>query len=321
MYTWNESRWSQISARMLSGNLPHALLITGPRGLGKANFAEDLTQALLCQQRDDSGYACQRCKSCLLIEAGSHPDIHRIKPDEPGKAIKVDQIRELSDVMSKKSQLSGFRVCTISPAEAMNNNAANALLKTLEEPGTRSMIMLICAEPAKLTATIRSRCQCVKFTVPSLNVSELWLKKQGVKDDIHLLLALSHYAPLEALSYVAEDKLSLRTEFLNEFLGLKTGVQNPLHMADKWVKKGSEHCVEWMMSWVMDLIRLKSAPSVKRLMNQDKRDHLQPLAKQLDLKNLFVLLDKCQHSHHQLSTQVNEQLMMEDLFITWIKTR
>ena len=321
MYPWNESQWSGISKRMLAGRLPHALLLNGPKGLGKSAFAQDLARALLCLQRDDQGHACGQCKSCLLIEAGSHPDIHEVMPEEAGKAIKVDQVRELSDVMSRKSQLSGFRVCIINPAEAMNANAANALLKTLEEPGADSLIMLVSSESSKLTATIRSRCQLINFTPPSSEASEIWLKEQGVKDDLQLLLGLSSYAPLEAMVYVSENRLQLRTEFLNEFLGLKTGVQNPLQMADKWYKKAPGHCVQWMMSWVMDLIRLKSTSTVPRLMNRDVQEHLQPLAKQLNLKNLFVMLDKCQTSNRQLSTQVNVQLMMEDLFITWIKTR
>lgn len=321
MYSWHQSQWQRIKQRMQAGRLPHALLLSGMRGLGKREFASQLCHSLLCLKRDEQGHACGQCKSCLLIEAGSHPDIHDVMPDEVGKAIKVDQIRALSEVMSKKAQLSGYRVCIIEPAEAMNSNAANALLKTLEEPGDNTLIILVSAEPGKLSATIRSRCQLIGFSVPTPDESIKWLKEQGVEEDVELLLNLSNGAPLEALQCVADNSLQLRKEFLKEFIALKTGVQNPLHLADKWNKKAPGQCLQWMMSWVMDIIRLKSTTSMEALKNRDAKEYLQPLAKQLNLKNLFTLLDKLQASNRQLSGQVNTQLMMEDLFITWIKTR
>jgi DNA polymerase-3 subunit delta' len=203
----------------------------------------------------------------------------------------------------------------------MNINAANALLKTLEEPGAESMIMLASSDPGRLVATIRSRCQQVDFPTPDMQQSTEWLKEQGVTENIELLLGLVNAAPLEALACAKENRLQQRSEFIQQFLDLKTGVQNPMQMADKWYKHHPERCLQWMMYWVMDLIRLKSNPSTIRLINRDAQQHLQPLAKQLDLKNLFSYLDKLQGGARQLSTQVNVQLMMEDLFITWIKTR
>ncbi len=321
IFPWQEQQWQQLQQRRQANRLPHALLLSGHAGLGKQVFASQLAAALLCDQPDEQGHACGQCKSCLLLQAGSHPDIHSVMPEEPGKAIKVDQIRALSDVMSRKSQLSGYRVCIVSPAEAMNVNASNALLKTLEEPGADAMIMLVSSEPGRLSATIRSRCQLISFLTPEPAVSEKWLKEQGVNDNIALLLGLANAAPLQAMSYVEENRLQTRSEFIQEFMGLKTGVQNPVQMADKWNKKHPQYCVQWMMFWVMDLIRLKSTQSTERLMNVDLQEHLQPMAKQLDLKNLFSYLDKLQVSLKQLTTQVNAQMMMEDLFITWIKTR
>jgi len=321
IYPWQEKQWQQWHLRVQSGRMPHALLLSGHAGLGKQVFSDQVAASLLCEHQGEHGYACGQCKSCLLIEAGSHPDIHSVMPDEPGKAIKVDQIRALSDVMSRKSQLGGYRICVLSPAEAMNINASNALLKTLEEPGENTLIMLISAEAGKLSATIRSRCQLFSFLSPEPAVSEKWLKEQGVTDNVRLVLGLSGDAPLEAWAYVEEKRLQIRTEFIQDFLGLKTGVQNPVQMADKWVKKHPHYCVRWMMFWVMDLIRLKSTQSTERLMNVDVQEHLQPMAKQLDLKNLFNYLDKLQTSLKQLATQANVQMMMEDLFITWIKTR
>jgi len=321
LFPWQVQQWQQIQNSRKANRLPHALLLSGHTGLGKYGFANHLAAALLCERPDEQGHACGQCKSCLLLQAGSHPDIHSVLPEEQGKAIKVDQIRALSDVMSRKSQLSGYRVCIVSPAEAMNVNASNALLKTLEEPGENAMIMLVSSEPGRLSATIRSRCQLISFMTPEPDISEKWLKEQGVTDQIPLLLGLTNAAPLQAMSYVEDNRLQTRGEFMQEFMGLKTGVQNPVQMAAKWVKNHPQHCVQWMMFWVMDLIRLKSAQSAAPVMNVDVQEHLQQMAKQLDLKNLFNYLDKLQISLKQLTTQVNAQMMLEDLFITWIKTR
>jgi DNA polymerase-3 subunit delta' len=311
----------QTCQRLRAGRLPHALLLSGPAGLGKLQFAQHFAATLLCKQPDEQGHACGTCKSCQLLAAGSHPDMHYVYAEEPGKAIKIDQIRELSDVMSRKPQLGGYRVCIVHPAESMNISAANALLKTLEEPGMESMIMLASSDPGKLTATIRSRCQQVDFHTPDIQQSKEWLKEQGVTDNFELLLSLANAAPLEALASAEDNRLQQRGEFIQQFLDLKTGIQNPMQMADKWYKNHPERCLQWMMYWVMDLIRLKSSQSTTRLINMDEKQHLQPMAKQLDLKNLFSYLDKLQQGARQLSTQVNVQFMMEDLFITWIKTR
>ncbi len=321
IYPWQQGQWSQTYQRLRSGRLPHALLLSGPAGLGKLQFAQQFAATLLCSQPDEQGHACGTCKNCNLLKAGTHPDMHDVYAEDEGKAIKIDQIRKLSDVMSTKPQLGGYRVCIIHPAEAMNISAANALLKTLEEPGEASMIMLVSSDPGRLTATIRSRCQHVEFSVPDQQISTKWLSEQGITDDIPLLLGLANEAPLEALACYNDNRLQQRSEFIREFLELKTGIQNPMQMADKWYKQHPERCLQWMMYWIMDLIRLKSSQATTRLINRDAQQHLQPMAKQLDLNNLFIYLDKLQAGARQLSTQVNVQLMMEDLFITWIKTR
>ncbi len=321
IYPWQQDQWSQLGQRLQAERLPHALLLSGPEGLGKLQFAQHIAASLMCQQRDQQAQACGTCKACQLLQAGSHPDMHTVYAEEEGKAIKVDQIRELSDVMSRKAQLGGYRVCIIHPADAMNHNAANALLKTLEEPGEQSMLILVSADPGRLTATIRSRCQQLLFHTPEPQQSIKWLKEQGVKDNLELLLSLSGMAPLQALRFANDDRLQAHSDFLQQFLELKTGIQNPMQMAAKWYKQHPEHCLQWMMHWVMDLIRLKSGASSHVLSNKAEQQRLQAMAKQLDLINLFTFLDKLQVGVRQMSTQVNVQLLMEDLFISWIKTR
>jgi len=320
IYPWQQYQWQQIQQRNTLGRMPHSLLLSGVKGLGKYEFAQQLANSMFCLAPEEDGAACGGCKACQLIQAGTHPDFH-IVGLEDSKVIKIDQIRSLCITLGKKPQMGGYRVAIISPADAMNTNAANGLLKTLEEPGEKTLLILLSSQPASLPATIRSRCQKVNFTVPETLEAEKWLKQQSDSNETSLLLALSGGAPLNALAYIEENRLQTRGEFIQEFLGLKTGVQNPLHMADKWNKQQPAYCLSWMTSWVMDLIRLKSSVENEQLMNKDHQKHLQPMASELDLKNLFGFLDKLGQCSRQLGTQVNLQLLFEDLFITWIKIR
>jgi len=321
LYKWQEPQWQQIYHRVKQGSLPHSLLLTGFPGLGKLDFATKFAHSLFCERTDENGHECGQCKTCLLLKAGTHPDFHLVTPEENSKVIKIDQVRALCDVMNRKSQLGGYRIAILSPAEAMNSNAANALLKTLEEPGEGTILMLMTSQPGFLPATIRSRCQKIEFHMPDPDISESWLSDQGVMGDISLLLNLTQKSPLSALTAFNEGRLEERSSFLKEFMGLKQGLQNPLQLADKWNKQQPEQCIEWMISWVMDLIRLKSEAKSSQLVNIDIKQHLQPIAKQLDLMNLFSYKDKLQIANRQLTTQVNGQLLLEDLFITWIKIR
>jgi len=320
IYPWLGNQWKQIQQRKSLDRMPHSLLLSGVKGLGKNIFAQQLARSFLCSQPSGDGMACGECKSCHLIQAGTHPDFYTVELED-SKVIKIDQVRSLCVTLGTKSQLGGYRIAIINPADAMNTNAANSLLKTLEEPGEKTLLILLSSQPASLPATIRSRCQKVNFTIPSAQEAEKWLKEQSEDTNTALLLALAGGAPLQALSYIEENRLQTRGEFIHEFLGLKTGVQNPLQMADKWNKQQPEYCLAWMTSWIMDLIRLKSALNNDSLMNKDHQKHLQPMASELDLKNLFGFLDKLKQCSRQLGTQVNLQLLFEDLFITWIKTR
>ena len=321
IHPWHKTQWQQLHQRRCQGRLPHALLLTGVTGLGKLDFSRQFAASLLCLSPTEQGHACGQCKSCLLLEAGTHPDLYQLSPEEKSKVIKVDQIRELCSSMSQTAQMSGYRVAVIYPAEAMNTNAANSLLKTLEEPGANTAIILVCSQPGSLPATVRSRCQITEFHIPDTDTSIKWLNSQGINEDVDLLLSISQNAPVAAMTAYQDGVLANRRSFIADFFDLKQGLQNPQQVADKWYKSSPKMCLEWLKSWIADLIRLKSTENSAYIANMDIEQHLQPMAKQLDLSNLFKYLEQLQQSSRLLTTQVNVQLMLEDLFIAWIKLR
>ncbi|MFO7642692.1 MAG: DNA polymerase III subunit delta', partial [Candidatus Competibacteraceae bacterium] len=160
---WHEPLWRQFQQSRAAGRLPHALLLAGPAGLGKLAFAKRLARALLCETPDVEGDACGRCRSCRLFQAGSHPDYRMEQPVEEGKAIRIDPIRELCGFLGFTAQYGGYKIALLEPADRLNLNAANSLLKTLEEPPGDCLLLLVTAHPARLPATVRSRCQKVSF--------------------------------------------------------------------------------------------------------------------------------------------------------------
>ncbi|MCV6606274.1 MAG: DNA polymerase III subunit delta', partial [Porticoccaceae bacterium] len=151
-YPWQGELWDDIVHLHKKQRLPHALMLTGPADVGKSRFARALAQRVACGE-PVGGYACGTCKSCKLIAAESFPDLKRVAPEEAGKAIKIDQIRALCDFMAKTAQQGGWKVALIEPAEAMNVNAANALLKTLEEPSNNTLLILVCHQLSRVPAT------------------------------------------------------------------------------------------------------------------------------------------------------------------------
>ncbi len=132
---WHAAACDKLTAAVAAGRLPHGLLLQGPAGVGKERFASALAAALFCTGRDARLEACGACPECLLSKAGTHSDMHWVRPPEDKKAIGVDQVRAACEKLAMTSMRRGYRVAIVVPAEKMTPAAQNALLKTLEEPG------------------------------------------------------------------------------------------------------------------------------------------------------------------------------------------
>jgi DNA polymerase-3 subunit delta' len=312
---WLAPHWRALSAYIESERIPQALLMAGPEGLGKRRLAEAFAQRLLC--REEGEFGCGACPSCELFAAGTHPDFLRVEPDEPGKIIPVDAIRELIAKLALKPQYAGRRAALIIPAHRMNAASANSLLKTLEEPDAHTTLLLLTETPQALPATILSRCRRMAIAVPQQAEAQAWLAAQGLGDAADVLLALARGAPLRALSLAQTDLLEKRREFYGDWRELPKGIAEPAATAERWVKFSAETLTEWMISWTMDLIRLRAAPACRNLDNPDLEKGLQALAGSLNLRRLFGFLDALHRSRRALAGQANRQLALEEILVLW----
>jgi len=224
MHPWNEPVFQSVKRMLASGRLPHALLLHGPRGVGKLALAERLGQLLLCEGENRP---CGKCDGCRWYLAGTHPDLRRVEPEalakgvEPGEEgeegaessskkkkpsldIKIEQVRALADFLNLRSHRGALRVALLHPAEEMNPNAQNALLKGLEEPPAGAVFILVSHRPHRLLPTVRSRCVKTPVPIPAADAGLAWLKSQPGGQDAARWLAFSGGAPLQALKYAEE---------------------------------------------------------------------------------------------------------------------
>ena len=317
---WHTQQWSLFLTMRRRGTLPHALLLHGRAGLGKARFAGRVAGSLLCESPDGEGRVCGRCRSCELYEAGTHPDHLRVVPEEEGKEIRIDQVREITGFTALKCSHGAHKVVEIAPAERMNRHAANSLLKTLEEPPADTLLLLVSHSPALLPATIRSRCQRLAFGAPPEDEATRWLEARlppGTAPEV--MLRLANRSPFHALELAGTGALSQRDAVLRDVRALCMKGADPVAVAAGWNDLGLRTATDWLYVLVTDLIRLKQGAAAPEIVNRDAKPELQPLCQGLELKLLFKLLDKCLESRRALERHwnLNPQLQLEDLAITW----
>lgn len=318
IFPWQHTLWQGLMQRLHEDRLPHAMLLTGPRGIGKESFAQMFARTVLCEHLHADAKPCGICRGCLLNQAGTHPDNHWVGLLEDKKVIGVDQVREISANLNMKAHYSGYKVVVISPAECMNTQAANSLLKTLEEPAPRSLLILVASNATVLPATLRSRCQRITCTLPGQDVAASWLAAQlEPGHDVALLLALAGGAPLAALQMAQGGQASQRLNVLDGMERLLLNQVSPVALATVWLKLELKETLYWMHSCIIDMIRLKSAEYPPLLANPDVRLRLHALAEQLNLKTLYYQLDKIREASRLAVGPSNAQMLLEDILINW----
>ena len=316
-FPWQEKNWSLLCGYVKQKRIPHGLLIVGAKGLGKHRLAEQFAHSLLCPEPQDNGLNCGQCTACLLIKAKTHPDFFLIRPDDDKTTISINQIRQLIAVAYLKPQYEAYRVTIINPADAMTPSAANAFLKCLEEPTERTIFVLITDKPSKLPTTIVSRCQKLTLTLPEKATMLDWLEEQGIHDNQETLLRLVRGSIITTQQVNGDILLKQRTECFGDWMAVAKHSGHPAIVSEKWQKLPEMELTNWLISWVTDLIKCGCGINPVHLCNQDLAKPLQDLAQQLKLKLLYKLYDLLITSRQRLSTQVNFQIMLEEILVQW----
>ncbi|MBS0462454.1 MAG: DNA polymerase III subunit delta' [Proteobacteria bacterium] len=238
---WLHAPLRRASASLGEGRLAHGLLLCAPESIGTHALAAALMQALLCRQRVD-GMACGQCRDCVLYTAGTHPDVRTVgiveneKTGVQRKEIVIEQVRDLGAWFALTSQRGGVQVASIEPASAMNANAANALLKTLEEPLPGRFLLLLCESPMRLPATIRSRCQRILLLPPDADTALAWLRARGHDESLaRSALRAANGHPGLAAHWIEAGLLDLREAVRNDLTAIAGGRKQPLEIATAWL--------------------------------------------------------------------------------------
>lgn len=245
MYSWFLPLFEQLVLRSQLNKLHHALLLQGPAGIGKADFAKALASVLLCSDVKQN-QVCGICQACKLYQAGNHPDFHEVLSD---KQIGVDSIRDAIKKLSGSAQLSGAKVLIIYAAHTMTESSANALLKTLEEPTGNTFLLLVTHKAERLLPTIISRCERIIMPIPSLKQSLDWLDSEWGSPIDQEFAHLYANAPLSLLEELrSEQGLSYET-FKSGLKQLLEQHVNPSKLATDW-QEHAEKVLKWLQFWL-----------------------------------------------------------------------
>lgn len=303
-FPWQEACWHRLVQQYRDSTLPHALLLSGPGGIGKYAMLRELAKYMLCLTPENERL-CGHCHNCQLSVSGEHPDILIIGPEEGARDIKIEQIRALSEFVHKTSHTGIAKVVIVQHAHQMNQSSANALLKTLEEPTGNTFLLLESELPGYLSATIRSRCQKISLAMPDLSVSANWLAEYlQADDDAAALLAAVGCRPMRALELAESGELHERQEFtqaLSQLLGGNLAAEAAVTLGNKI---GALTAVEAMIQFLSTLLQKQlDTPVANRAQNAGFA------------RSLFGLYEECLQARRQLlsGANPNAQLILETL--------
>jgi DNA polymerase-3 subunit delta' len=303
-YPWLEGVETEFRTRLDSGRLPHALLLAGPPGTGKLELAESFVARLLCQDEDHP--PCGQCRSCQLLAGGAHPDFRRLtfaesrKTGELRQEIVIEQVRDLISSLSLTNTVSRRKVALIHPAEAMNRHTVNALLKTLEEPPGDAVLILLSHDPARLPATIRSRCQRLAIRPPGVDAASAWLAERcGVEpEQARQALEAAAGSPLRAYRMLRDGTTEHYCRVLRTLDELRSGRIDAASAADDLEPVEPELLWPWL-----------SLQAAHQLMDGGARQH--------NARSLSALQSLADRYRKLLSTPVRKDLLLRDWLIQW----
>jgi DNA polymerase-3 subunit delta' len=308
IYPWLETVGAEFVERLQSKRLPHALLLSGPEGTGKLDLSAEFVASVLCLQ--GTYPACGNCRSCQLLSSGAHPDRHTVtfeihpKTGELRKELVIEQVRRLIASLNLTNSVGERKAALIHPVESINRPAANALLKTLEEPPGDTVLVLVSHDPSRLPATIRSRCQNLHVRPPESGKSLAWLCQscETSRAEAEAALEAAAGSPLRARDMLTDGTTGLYRTVISTLDDLRTGTIEPASAMAALADVDPDRLWSW--------ISLRAAGGMKtELHNRNIVKSLSKLQSQADWNRKLV------------STPVRKDLLLQDWLIQWARLK
>jgi len=295
--------------------MPHALMIHEAPGAGGDWLANWVAQLVLCTEGGQARShiaPCGHCAGCQRVAAGQHPDLSSVRPIDDSRQIRIEQVRELAQELSLTSHQGGYKVGVLSPADVLNRFAANALLKTLEEPSPRTVLILVATQPSRLPATILSRCQRVRVAAPSRADAVAWLESTRGRGDWKAVLDIVGEAPMLAADSDAAAVVQIGTEVRRGLEEAVAGASDPVATAERWSRAELPLRLRCFENWLTERIRGHFGdPGF--LTEVGAVTYLQRPETVLNIRELFELLDGVRDLKSALETPINRSLALEGL--------
>ena len=318
-YPWQEKNWHDLQSCYTADRMTHALLLTGAEGIGLEHFSRCLVMGLLCENIDSKGFACNACRACHLVKGGNHPDFFNVQPESA--QIKIIQIKNLINFIHLKSYYGHQKIVLILQAESMNKNAANSLLKTLEEPPEKSLIILLSHRPSLLPITIRSRCQNVNFKPAFDEATARWVSERiNHRKTPQYLLAVAGGAPLAIEAMLNANILQHQLSLLDDLFALQNLNAEPVGIAEKWKSHEIQQVLTWLLQLFSEMIRIECGANSLMISDSSVAERLQKIAEPLTLQqlvNFYTLLFKNYALIVASTITYNAQGLLEDIVIFW----
>jgi DNA polymerase-3 subunit delta' len=307
---WLAPQMARLRAAHAAGRLAHAVLIHEARGTGGDALALWAAQLVLCT--DARRAPCGVCRACRHAASSQHPDLAVLGPIEDSRQIRIDEVRALIADLALTSHQGGYKVAIVSPADALNRNAANALLKTLEEPTPHTLLILVATQPSKLPATILSRCQKIAIRAPARDEALAWLQGLRGPGEWGAVLDTLGDAPLWAAEVDPNSVAEFTAETRRVLEDTDGGHADPLVTAERWWRTDLALRLLCIENWLTDRIRRHFAAAGFSV-EMSTTLHLQRGAQVPNIRRLFGLVDAVQELKSSLDTPINRSVALESL--------
>ena len=306
---WFAATLAEVNAAIAANRLSHGLLIHEDPGAGGLMLAHWIAQRVNC--REPARAPCGECQHCRWIAADQHPDVTRLSPEGESKQILIQAVRDLAAELSLTAHANGYKIAIVAPAEAMNPFAANALLKTLEEPPARTLVLLVTSQPSRLLATLRSRCSRLRLPAPTREEAARYLEDARGAGPWSEALAATGAGPFALLDADPAELAQLRADTITTLREIGSGNLQPPAVADRWARGDLATRLSCLESWVTD--RILESASIRDV------THLSEAALAPKICRLFEFSDAIRDMRKLAHTSINKTMAVEALLWRWAR--